>query len=174
MALFLNLIVLIFEVLYYSLFMKFTRKEGKFYRYFLLFVIASIVVSILNSTTFPIYFIFMLIVLLGFKYIVKTKTSLFDFLIILLMMLLNVIIELPIFIIFYSILSQTHFITTLIFEILKLLVVYLLRDKLNIMYEKLKVLWGKNNFYIRYIFSCLIFVYTIFTIVLLIHLLWEV
>ena len=42
MNIILNAIVLIFEVLYYALFMKFARKDGKFWKYILLFSLMTI------------------------------------------------------------------------------------------------------------------------------------
>ena len=46
--LFLNILVLIFEVLYYSMFMYYAKGEGKFWKYILLFSIVSIFTGIFN------------------------------------------------------------------------------------------------------------------------------
>lgn len=161
----LNVVVLALEVLYYALFMKFARKEGKFWRYLLLFVIASILILITGNTFFA-YLIFILFTYTSLKVIVKTKVSLYDMLIIVVMLFLNIAIQLPIFIICFNILKVGHFMTTMIFEVTKVLLLLLLNKKMNRYYIKGKRLWDNNNFYIRYIFSCSMFIYVIVTVIL--------
>lgn len=174
MNLILNIIVLIFEVLYYALFMKFARKEGKFSRYVLLFTLLSILSVFIGTNHVYSHFILFLNITIGMKYIVKTKISLYDMLITIIMLIINVLIQLPVYIIFFNILGFSHFITTLIFEFLKILFVVILNEKMNIYYKKMKKLWDNNNFYIRYIFSCSVFIYVIFIVILFIKLAWEV
>lgn len=164
-SLLLNVVVLVFEVLYYALFMKFARKEGKFWRYLLLFIIASILIFFSKNTLFS-YLIFILFSYVSLKFIVKTKVSLYDMLIIVIMLFLNVVIQLPIFIICFNIFRIGHFETTMVFEIAKVLMLLLLNKKMNKHYIKGKKLWDNNNFYIRYIFSCSMFVYVIVTVIL--------
>lgn len=164
-SLLLNVVVLVFEVLYYAMFMKFARKEGKFWRYLLLFTIASILIFFSKNTLFS-YLIFILFSYVSLKFIVKTKVSLYDMLIIVIMLFLNVVIQLPIFIICFNILKVGHFMTTMIFEVAKILMLLLLNKKMNKHYIKGKKLWDNNNFYIRYIFSCSMFVYVIVTVIL--------
>ena len=83
------------------------------------------------------------------------------------MLLLNIVIELPIYLIAYRVLHISRFLTTIIFDVVKVLAVILLSEQLNIAYLRCKLLWNKNNFYIRYITSILIYLYVIATIVLL-------
>lgn len=166
MSLLMNIIVLIFEVLYYALFMKFARKEGKFSRYVLLFTLISLVLYIIGTQELYSYILLILMMVYGMKYVVKTKISLYDMLVVIIMLFVNIIIQLPIYIIFFNILGMSHFITTLIFEIAKLLFVFILNTNMNIYYNKMKKLWDNNNFYIRYIFSCFVFIYFIITVVL--------
>ncbi len=163
---FLNIIVLVFEVLFYSLFMKYSRKDGKLSRYILLFIINSIVVAIFNNKYFTTYVLFVFVAFVGLKYIVKTKTSLYDIIPLIIMLALNLVIELPIYLMFYEILHFNHFIVTMIFEVLKLLIVILLKDKLHSLYKKYKNLWHINNFNIRYCFTIFIYLYIIISIVL--------
>ena len=174
MSLLMNIIVLIFEILYYSLFMKFARKEGKFSRYILLFTLITVLFTFLGTNNVYSYFLLILTIIYGLKYIVGLKISLYDMLIIIIMLVINVIIQLPIYIIFFNVLKVSHFITTMIFEILKIIFVVCLKNNMNIYYNKMKKIWDNNNFYIRYIFSCSVFIYVIFTIILLIKLAWEV
>ena len=164
-SLLLNVVVLVFEILYYTLFMKFARKEGKFWRYLLLFTIASILILITGNTFFA-YLIFILFTYISLKIIVKTKVSLYDMLIIVVMLFLNIVIQLPIFILCFNILKVGHFMTTMIFEVAKILLLLLLNKRMNRYYIKFKRLWDNNNFYIRYIFSCSMFIYVIVTVIL--------
>lgn len=174
MALLLNIIVLMFEILYYSLFMKFARKEGKLIRYITGFSLMSIIGVFVGTTNLPSYLLLIVLILLVLKYIVKLKVSLYDMLIVIIMLFANLLIQFPVFVIFYNLLKCSHFVATLIFEIIKLLLVISLKDKLGVMYSKLQKLWKNNNFYIRYIFSCSVYVYVIFIIILLVKMIWEV
>lgn len=164
---FLNIIVLIFEILYYSLFMKFARKEGKFWRYVLLFTICTLFILICNSNNLLTYLGFVLIALFGLKYICNTKTSLYDMLFILLMLFVKIIIETPLFIIFSFI--PNRYMISILTSVIKILIIYLLRNKIEKTYNKLKIMWDNNNFYVRYIFSIFAFIYCIITIILLIY-----
>lgn len=168
-----NIIVLIFEVLYYSLFMKLTRREGKLYKYIIAFSIITLIGLFINTRTLESYFLLVLLMLLALRYIVDRKTSLYDMLIIIIMLFVNVIVEFPIYMISYKLLKLNHFITTLIFEITKILLVILLRNILNAMYKKLHKLWNNNNFYIRYILSVLVYTYVIIISFLLIYKVWR-
>jgi len=159
-----NIIVLFYEVLYYSLFMKFARKEGKLWRYIVLYALISLLFSVIGTKAFYSYLLLVLIMLLGFKYIVKTKTSMFDLLIIIAMLFIKLGIELVIYMLFFHLLKCSHFIVTMLFELIKIMVVLLLNTNLNKFYLKLKTLWDNNNFYIRYITSVLLYAYVIITI----------
>lgn len=163
-----NIIVLIFEILYYSMFMKFARKEGKFLRYLLLFCLITIVIIFLQNQNFVTYLIFVLLALYGLKYIVKIKISLYDMLIIVIMLLLKLAIEFIFFVTLYELFNFGHFITTIVFDVAKILFLLIMNKKLNRYYKKLKILWDNNNFYIRYIFTCLTYIYVIFTLLLFI------
>lgn len=52
MAILLNAIVLIFEVLYYSMFMYFSKKEGKFWKYIVSFTIITLIIGSWEQTIF--------------------------------------------------------------------------------------------------------------------------
>ena len=165
----LHIIVLLFEVLYYSMFMKFARKEGKFWRYLLLFSLITIVgLFILVKQDFFSYLILILMMLYGLKYIVQLKTSLYDMLLIVIMLLVKLIIEFVIFIPCYEFLKLSQFTSTMIFDFIKIFLLIFSKNKLYIVNTKLKKLWDNNNFYIRYIFTCLTYVYVILTLLLFI------
>ena len=163
-----NIIVLLFEVLYYALFMKFTRKEGKLWRYLLSFSLITIVGLFIGTTNLFSCLILIFMMTYGLKYVVKLKVSLYDVMIVLIMMLLNVLIEFPVYTILNGILMLSITTSTIIFEIVKLLTVLFLRKILNRMYFKLKVKWQNNNFYIRYLFTTFLYIYTIISLFLLI------
>lgn len=166
MIIFGNIVVMILEVLYYSLFMKFAKKDGKLYRYIILFFISTLVVGFINSKNFSSYLAFILATYIGLKYIVKVKASMYDILIILLMLLLNITIELPFYLIFYKLIHFNHYVMVLLFELVKLLVVFIIKYKLRINYVKFKKIWDDNRFMLRYISTTIIYSYVIITIAL--------
>lgn len=163
---FLYIIVLIAEVLYYSMFMKFARKQGKFWKYIITFIINTILVFIFNSMNILSYLVFIMFTLFALKYIIKIKTSLFDMLVIFAMMLLKVLIETPTYMIFGNMFNI--YVIGLIYSLIKIGLMLLLRNKLNILYKKLKKKWDNNNFYIRYIFTILMFAYSIISCIFII------
>ena len=156
-----NIIVLIFEVLYYSLFMTFTRKEGKFYKYIILFSLISIIGLIITTNNLLSYFLLILMMTLGLKYIVKTKISMFDMFLIVFMLFIKFIIEFIFYVLFLKVIGFNHFITTMLFDIIKIGLVLINRDNLYKIKIKLENLWTNNNFYIRYIFSISVYIYVI-------------
>lgn len=157
----LHIIVLIFEVLYYSMFMKFARKEGKFWKYLLLFSLITVILFIFNTNNLYVYLMFILLALYGLKYIVNVKISLYDMFVIFIMLILKLIIETPIYFVLYKYVNI--YINGIITGLIKFLILFLLKDKLNIVYINLKKKWDNNNFYIRYIFSIFMFLYCIFS-----------
>ena len=161
-----NIIVLIFEVLYYSLFMAFTRKEGKFYKYIILFSLISIMGILITTNNLLSYLLLILMMTLGLKYIVRTKISMFDMFLIVFMLFVKFIIEFISYIIFFKTIGFNHFITTMIFDIIKISLVLISRDELYKLKIKLEDLWTNNNFYIRYIFSVLVYIYVIMVSIL--------
>lgn len=163
-----HIIVLIFEVLYYSMFMKFAKKEGKFWKYLLLFSLITIFFVFVPVANLISYLILILMMLYGLKFIVRLKISLYDMLLIVLMLLFKLIIEFIVFISCYEFFKLSQFISTMIFDILKVTLLLTFKDKLYKLNIKLKKLWYNNNFYIRYIFTCLTYIYVILTLLLFI------
>ena len=162
----LHIIVLIFEVLYYSMFMKFARNEGKFWRYLLLFSLITLIgIFTLTNQNLISYLTLVLLMLYGIKYIVRIKISLYDMLLIVIMLLLKLIIEFIIILIFYELLNINQFISTMIFDFIKISFLLFFKDKIYSISQKFKRLWGNNNFYIRYIFTIGIYVYVIVSII---------
>ena len=166
MNILLSIIIMAFEILYYSLFMKFTRKEGNILKYILMFTIINIFFCIVGTNNLYSYLLLILLILFGLKYFIKIKTNLYDMLVIFIMLLVKLIIELPFYVILINLISNISVI--IITDIFKLLIVYLLKNKLNIFYKKLKIKWDNNNFYIRYIFCIMMFIYTIASCIFLI------
>lgn len=160
-----NIIVLIFEVVYYSLFIKNCKNECRIGKYITLFSIASIMTLFIGNNLFS-YLIFVLFVLYGLKYYVKCKTSLYDLFVIIAMIVIKTTIEFIICNIIYLI-SRDTFISLLIANVVK---VYLVTNKLpiNNMYRYMNKLWNNNNFYIRYVSMTLLYIYVIFSVLFLI------
>ena len=153
----LNVVVLVFEVLYYALFMKFARKEGKFWRYLLSFSLVNIVLMFIGTNQIYSYLLTMLMMLYGIKYIVKIKTSIYDLLFLFIMMLIKTGIEGISCFLFFNLVSPFLFI--MIIDFLKIFFIITLRNKIETLYKYLKLKWSNNNFYIRYIFNILMFAY---------------
>lgn len=166
MGLFLNIVILILETLYYSMFMKFSRREGKFPRYLLLFALFSIISLFLDKSFMLNYVLIFLVILYGLKYIVRISISLYDLLFIIIMFLIKIIIEIPFYYLFVLLLNGVT--STLLFQSIKVLLVYIFRNKLPIIYKQLNEKWKNNNFYIRYIFTILLFTYVIVSCLFLI------
>ncbi len=168
-----NIMVLVLEVLYYSLFMKFTKKEGKFINYCILFILVSVLGFILNTRDITNYFILLMFIVFGIKYIVRVKTTMFDFLIVLIMLVFNIIIEATIYVLLFKLIGVNYIITTFVFETIKIGMCLILNNRLHLMYNKIKNLWDNNNFYIRYLFTTLIYIYVIITCILIILKIWR-
>ena len=166
MLLTLNIIVLILEILFYSLFMKFARIEGKFVRYILAFTMVTLLTGICNIQTIFAYIIIVFSMLLSLKYVVKLKTSMYDLLFIFIMILVKLIIELSFYILFSKFTSLTVF--YVIMQLGKIANIFVLREVINLSYKSLKIKWDNNNFYIRYIFTTFMFLYFIFAALYLI------
>lgn len=160
----LNIIIIISEVLYYSIFMMYAKKEGKLTKYFLLFSLISLIFCFISHNNLESYLALAIMMLLGIKYIVKVKTSLYDLLLILIMLFLKILIETPLYMLYTPILSK--YVTALIVSATKIPAIILLENKLNKMNKFLHNKWENNNFYIRYIFSILVFIYCIVTVIL--------
>lgn len=170
MTLCLNIIILVFEILYYSLFMKFVRKEGKLWRYILMFSIITIAGVFIGTGNTISYLFLIFTMLLCLKYIVRIKTTLYDCFIIVIMILFGVLIQLPCYIILNKLIDDLYVMMT-IYQIIKLCVLVIVRNKLyNILYL-FKSKWVSNDFYIRYIFSILLFLYVITSCIFIITLL---
>lgn len=159
-------IVLIFEVLYYAIFMKFTRKDGKFLKYLLLFTLINVLFLFIGTNEVYSYLLLIVLIVYGIKYVVKLKVSLYDMLIVFLMLLTKVLIETPLYVLMINFIN--NFAVIMISGIIKIGILYLLRNKLNVIYNKLKEKWDNNNFYIRYLFTVAVFLYLIASCVFLI------
>lgn len=155
----LNVVVLTFEILFYSMFMKFAKNDGKFYKYVIVFIINTILITLLGSRNLISYLVFVMTTLLMLKYVVQVKTSLYDMLVIIFMLIVKSMLEIPLFYLFAMCFSGV--ISTFLFQITKILLVLFLKDLIRTIYIKLKTKWDNNNFYIRYIFSILMFMYVI-------------
>ena len=163
----LNIIVLILEVLYYSLFLKFAKNENNFWRYILGFIIISIIGVFIKTNYLISYVLLIILIVSVLKFIARIKIKNFDILVVVIMLLIKILIEGICVIIFYNLLNMNIFIVTLIFMTIKLLFVILLRKRMNKAYIVLNKKWDNNDFNIRYIFSIFILIYTIISIFVL-------
>lgn len=158
----LNFIVLAFEIIYYSLFMKSIKREGKFWKYVVIFVISTIFTLIFSKYSILSYVFIIFSTLIVGKYILKINMKLYDFYLILAMMFFKILIEAITYTLFVNILGQ--YITIFLFEFLKILFVFIFNKALNKVYEKGMEVWKNNNFYIRYFTAIILILYLIFTV----------
>lgn len=153
------LLILTFEILYYSCFVYYSKRKGSFIKYLIMFTCITLIGIIINTNTVYSYLALVTMIMIGLKYYIRTKVSLFDVLMVFIMLLIKFILELPIYIIFFNTLGI--FTTGLIYGFFKMLFIFLFKDKFSIIYNKLYKLWKNNNFYIRYIFTTFMFMYVI-------------
>lgn len=163
----LNIIVLIFEVLYYSMFMYYARKEGKFWRYLLLFSLITIICGFINTKVFLNYLFLIIFILIGYKILINKKIIFFDVFIIFIMMIFKILFEFFTFY-FFSLFFSNN-ISIIIFEILRLFFVLYVNFNLKKFFDNIKTKWDKNDFYIRYLFIIISFSYVIFSCLYLIY-----
>lgn len=78
----LNIILLLIDIIFYSIFLYSCRKDGKFNRYIILGIIVTVLALIVGTNSLLSYLLLVMTFLLGLKYIVKVKTSLYDMFII--------------------------------------------------------------------------------------------
>lgn len=155
----LNIIVLIFEVLYYSLFMKNSKNDGKLWKYILLFAIITISGGFIGTSMFISFAYLIFGSLIGIKLLVKAKTQYFDLFVIVSMILFKYVIELIFYIPLINIIN--YFVLMVVVGLIKIIIVLLLKNRLNKIYMYLLNMWNKNVFYIRYICTCILYIYFI-------------
>lgn len=168
MGLFLRILVIVFEILYYSLFMKKARPEGKTIRYLILFVLFSIISFFMNDGSLISYAIILLMILYGLKYIVKLKISLYDLFFIFVMMLFKLLIEITFAFIITCFIDNIQ-IAKIILGTIKVTTVIVIGNRFEKLYTKLHKSWNNNKFFIRYIFDILMFIYIISACLFLIN-----
>ena len=161
-----NIIVLIFEILYYSMFMYYSKQEGKFWKYVILFTIISIIGGFIGTNYLFSYIYLIVMIFIGINYFIKVKMYFRDIFSIIFMLLLSALIQLPIYFIGKTL--NLIILFTFVYEILKVLLVYIFKNQLEKLYLIYTNKWNNNNFYIRYIFSMSLYIYIIITILLLI------
>lgn len=104
--------------------------------------------------------------LYGLKYIARVETSVYDLLFLFIIMITKILIEGVCYLTFYNIFNKFAF--TMIIDALKILFIIIFRKSINKCYYSLKNKWNNNNFYIRYIFNILLFIYIMMSFVFII------
>lgn len=151
---------MILETVYYSLFIKYSKKEGKFLRYFINFILISIIGVLIGRTSLLSYLFLIMMIVSGLKYIVKVKVTNFDILYVLLMMIFKIIIEGVSVTIISNFIKDNYVMATLL-GIEKIIILFLFKNKLNLLYNKFEKYWNNNVFYIRYAFTIVMLIYVI-------------
>lgn len=162
----LYLLILILEVIYYSLFMKYSQ-NGSFIRYIILFTLITIMLVFVGTSQFISYLILTITMFIGLKYIVKVKTGLFDMLILTIMILFKLLIEIIVISALFMFIKNAY-VLSFIASVTKVLLVLLLKKKISHNYSTLRKIWYNNNFGVRYLFTLALFLYTIISFLFLI------
>lgn len=150
----LNILVLVFEILYYSIFMYYAKGEGKFKRYLLLFSLITIINIFIESSNFYYHLLLILLIYLGIKILINKKTKLYDIFLIYLMFIFKIILEIIFSYPIYNVINDIY-LSALIVGNIKFLIVLINKRKIKIIFKKLNKIWYKNNFYIRYVLGIL-------------------
>lgn len=164
----LNAILLLVDIIFYSIFLYSCRKDGKISKYIVLGIIVTVLALIVGTNSLLSYLLLVMTFLLGLKYIVKVKTSLYDMFIIIVMLFTKVSLELLHFVIFYVVM-ENYSVVYILMIILKLLFLVVTKNNLYLFYERMKKLWLNNVFKIRYIFICCTYIYVIITALCLLN-----
>ena len=160
-----QLIVFLLEILYYTMFFSFCRKDEKPYKLFLVFLISNIISFFIGYGSFYSYaFYFIEIAIL--TRLLKIKMTLYDILVLIVSMIFKLFIEVMFFIFIRENITTFAWICTI--GIVKNNILIICNKKLNEIYNKLKKLWLNNNFYIRYLFSTFLYLYLIFSVIYII------
>ncbi len=162
----LNIIVILLEVLYYSLFLKYAKKEDNLLRYIITFTIISIIGVFIGTSNVLSYIALLFMIVLGLKYIARVKVKNYDLLVIFVMLVFKILIEGLCFLLIYRFMNNFWF--TMVIDAVKIGLVLLLRNKITALYNKVEQKWNNNNFYIRYIFNIFLFIFIIMSFVFII------
>jgi hypothetical protein len=160
--------VLIFEILYYALFMKVAKKGKSTIGYLLAFTIATAVNILLRSTELYTYILFIYISLILINYLTKDKTGMSDIITLIAMMMVKIIIEGATAIALYQLAGFSIILTTGIFTVLKFLFILVFQEQIYKFNKEMNKKWNRNDFNIRYITTALVLGYTIISILVLI------
>lgn len=153
-----QLIIFILEILYYTNFLYLCRKKDKYYKLFIIFLLSNIGMYFIGFSSFYAYTLYFVEVIV-LSLLLNVQFLLYDMLVMIVSLLFKLFIELCFFIILQKNISL--FVCVLVMGITKNIVLVLIKDKLNKFYLKFKKMWNNNNFYIRYSFSTLLYLYII-------------
>lgn len=160
MQLILGVIGLFLEALYYSLFIKNIKKESNIIKLIILFILINIFFAFVGSNILFSYLLLMIIIVLGLKYFANIKINNYDMFFLFIMMAFKIIVE-GFSVTIISLLIRNNYFMAISLSFIKLLALFLFKNKLNLLYNKFKKHWDNNIFYIRYAFAILMLIYVI-------------
>lgn len=156
----LNIIGTTLEILYFSLFMYYSKKDNKFYKFFIAFTIVSLVGIITGNKFLLSYLTLIILMIICLKFLMKIKITFYDIFFMFLMMVFKFFFE-GIFFVMLSQITNNIYFMAICLGILKVLFIFICKNKLKMIYNKLRNLWNNNFFYIRYIFTTFMLIYVI-------------
>lgn len=156
----LNCVIILLESLFYAMFFDNIKKSGKTLKLLLAFILMSAIGAFAGTDFLVSYFLLIIMMILGIKYIAGIKMNMYDLLVIFTMILIKHIIEIPLTLIVYTFIKNIYVVTTIV-GVLKIGIVFAFRHKFYNIYSKIKIAWNNNNFYIRYIFTTFMLIYVI-------------
>ena len=162
-----NIIIMLLETLYYTIYLSYSRGSKQIGKYYISLLLSSFLVLIFGNNLIS-YLIFIISIIFSIKKIIKEKASLYDVFNIIIMLAVKLITESISVLIFYNI-FKSYVLSVIGIISFKLILVFLIKKKLHLIYLKIKKLWDNNNFYIRYAFVIFTYLYVIVSVLFLIY-----
>lgn len=160
MQLILGVIGLFLEALYYSLFIKNIKRKSNVIKLVILFILINAFFAFVGSNILFSYLLLMIMMVLGLKYFANIKINVYDIFFLFIMMAFKIIVE-GLSVTIISLFIRNNYFMAISLGFIKLLILFLFKSKLYLLYNNFKKHWDNNVFYIRYSFTILMLIYVI-------------
>lgn len=158
--------IFLLEILYYSLFLKLSKRKLNFVKVFIIYLLANICLYFIGFQSFYAYALYVAIIFILSR-ILGLSILMYDVLVILISLLFKLLLEIPLYIILGN--NINLFVSVFIMGIYKCATLLLIRNKLSYLYNKYRIKWDNNDFYIRYSFSTFLYTYIIMSILYILN-----
>lgn len=121
-----------------------TKEVDKFQKAIEISILATFIIGCTGTNQLLTYILFVLLAINGLK--MFTEPKLYDMFVLTMMLIFKIVIEFIIVLFFYNIFGLIF--TTFIFEMAKIIILLIFKNKISKLYIKFDKIWYKNNFYI--------------------------